>query len=152
MIRRILVPIDGSECADKALDYALYLADKCDASVEIFTAVSIVHIPILKPAAVAVKAVTPSLFESLFKEVRDHNEQMLSEAIEKARKAKPGLDITKNLAEGRPADRIVERAEEGGFDLIVMGSRGLGGVKEFFLGSVANRVASEAPCPVLLVR
>lgn len=56
------------------------------------------------------------------------------------------------LKEDRPADEIVKTAKEGEFDLIVMGHRGLGRVKEFFLGSVSDRVADEAHCPVLIVK
>ena len=56
------------------------------------------------------------------------------------------------LAEGRPADKIVEAAKEGSFNLIVIGSRGLGGIKEFFLGRASDRVVDEAPCPVLIVK
>ena len=50
------------------------------------------------------------------------------------------------------ADKIVEAANESGFGLIVVGSRGLGGIEEFFLGSVRDRVADEARCPVLIVK
>jgi len=56
------------------------------------------------------------------------------------------------MVEGRPSDEIVETAKEGNFDIVVMGSRGLGGIKEFFLGSVSDRVADEAACPVLIVK
>ena len=51
-----------------------------------------------------------------------------------------------------PAEKIVEASKEGNFDLIVMGSRGLGGVAEFLLGSVADRVADLAQCPVVIVK
>lgn len=66
---------------------------------------------------------------------------MLSKALEEAKKLKPDLKISIVLKEGRPADKIVETAEEEGFDLIVLGHRGLGKVKAFFLGSVSDRVA-----------
>ena len=56
------------------------------------------------------------------------------------------------LLEGRPADKIVEIAKQESFDLIVIGSRGLGGIKEIFLGSVSDRVADESHCPVLIVK
>jgi nucleotide-binding universal stress UspA family protein len=56
------------------------------------------------------------------------------------------------LVEGRPSDRIIETAKTEDFDLVVMGSRGLGGIKEFLLGSVSDRVADEVPCPVLIVK
>ena len=49
------------------------------------------------------------------------------------------MKVSTKLVEGRPSDRIVETAKEGNFDIIVMGSRGLGGVKEFFLGSVSGK-------------
>ena len=62
------------------------------------------------------------------------------------------IRFTTKLVEGRPADKIVETAKLESCDLIVIGSRGLGGIKEFFLGSVSDRVADEAPCPVLIVK
>ncbi len=77
---------------------------------------------------------------------------MLEEALQRAKKNRHNLKISKKILEGRPSDKIVETAKEGGFDLIVIGSRGLGGVKEFFLGSVSDRVADEATCPVVIVK
>jgi nucleotide-binding universal stress UspA family protein len=75
----------------------------------------------------------------------------LSKALKRAKELKPDLKISTVLKEGRPADEIVKTAKEENFDLIVMGHRGLGRVKEFFLGSVSDRVADEAHCPVLIV-
>jgi len=62
------------------------------------------------------------------------------------------LRVSTKLVEGRPSNKIVETAKEGNCDIIVMGSRGLGTIKEFFLGSVSDRVADEATCPVLIVK
>ncbi len=53
---------------------------------------------------------------------------------------------------GKPADKIVEAAKEGNVDIVVMGSRGRGGIKQLFLVSVSDRVADEASCPVLIVK
>jgi len=77
---------------------------------------------------------------------------VLSEALKKVKKIKPNLRVSTKLVEGRPSNKIVETAKEGNFDIIVMGSRGLGAIKEFFLGSVSDRVADEATCPVLIVK
>lgn len=77
---------------------------------------------------------------------------MIAGVLEKARFSKPSVAVSWKILEGRPADKIVETAKEGGFDLIVMGSRGLGAVKEFFLGSVTDRVADTAACPVSIVK
>jgi nucleotide-binding universal stress UspA family protein len=94
---------------------------------------------------------TKTTIETYYKGMKDHYDLMLSKALENAKKIE-NLDIPAKLVEGRPADEIVETAKEGNFDLIVMGSRGLGGIKEFFLGSVSDRVADEAECPVLIVK
>ncbi len=70
----------------------------------------------------------------------------------RARRQHSPIKLSKSLKEGRPADIIVQTAIDNQVDLIVMGSRGLGGVKQLFLGSVSDRVADEAPCPVLIVK
>jgi len=53
---------------------------------------------------------------------------------------------------GEPFEKIVETAKNGNYDLIVMGNRGFSKIKRFFVGSVTQRVISEAPCPVLVIR
>ena len=62
------------------------------------------------------------------------------------------LKIKPKLDKGRPSDIIVAEAEDEDFDLIVMGSRGLGGIKEYILGSVSNQVVHESKSPVLIVK
>lgn len=89
---------------------------------------------------------------SYLNRLKVQHEKVLSRALKKAKKEKPDLRISRKLLEGRPSNRIIETAKEGSFDMIVMGSRGLGGIKQFFLGSVSDRVADEAPCPVLIVK
>ena len=147
MITKILVAIDGSEHADKALDFALDLAEKYSATI---TLVNVFQVPMFgylgEPFAY------PALLAEFTNEVKRMHEQILSKALKKAKELKPNLKISTVLEEGRPSDKIVETAKEGNFDLIVMGHRGLGRVKEFFLGSVSDRVADEAHCPVLIVK
>jgi nucleotide-binding universal stress UspA family protein len=147
LITKILVAIDGSEHADKALDFALDLAEKYSATI---TLVNVFQVPMFgylgEPFAY------PALLAEFTNEVKRMHEQILSKALKKAKELKPNLKISTVLEEGRPSDKIVETAKEGNFDLIVMGHRGLGRVKEFFLGSVSDRVADEAHCPVLIVK
>jgi len=76
----------------------------------------------------------------------------LSEALEKAKAAAPSLSVTSKLAEGYPADRIVETASEGDFDIIVMGRRGQGHLRHTLLGSVSDRVADQAPCGLFIIK
>jgi nucleotide-binding universal stress UspA family protein len=70
----------------------------------------------------------------------------------KALLAEAGVEPKLLLAMGDPADEIVRTAREQGFDLIVVGHRGLSPVKAFLLGSVSTRIVSHAPCSVLVVR
>lgn len=82
----------------------------------------------------------------------------LLEAIERsladlrARTERPGLMVASRAIQGDPALEICEVARQAGHDLIVMGTHGRTGLTRLFLGSVAERVIREAPCPVLVVR
>lgn len=150
MIKKMIVPIDGSEHSDRALNYALDLAEKYSAEIKLLSVAQPVVAtgpmfltqPMLSPASTAIYV----------KEIEAAHEKMLAEAFKKAKETKPNINISKQLVNGRPADKIVEITNKGKFDLIVMGSRGTGGIKEFFLGSVSDRVADETRCPVLLVK
>ena len=84
--------------------------------------------------------------------IQKKHKKMLDQSFRMVKKLKPSLMIEKRQCTGRPADEIVRISSEENFDLIIMGSRGLGGIKQFFLGSVSDRVADEAKCPVLLVK
>jgi len=152
LIKRILVPLDGSEPADIALHFALDLAEKYSAEIVLLSVVPPVTLPIVASPATGMLHIPPVAMGAYQKELKDNHEKMLSEALRKIKQTKRNLKVSTVIAEGRPSDKIVETAKEGNFDIIVMGSRGLGGIKEFFLGSVSDRVADEAPCPVLIVK
>ena len=136
MVYRILVPIDGSEYAYKALDWALNLAEMYSADIELVTVIPTVY----------------AFFGLSEKDVQERAELILKETLNKTKTSKPNLTISTKILVGRPAEKIVEASKEGNFDLIVIGSRGLGGVTEFLLGSVADRVADLAQCPVVIVK
>jgi len=154
MIKKILVPYDGSKHSDKVLAYALNLADKWDATLEILTVV---------PEESYVYAYRTGIDCSICKAKKElvhkyqhtfnvEREDILSSAFKMANEKYPDLDITSKLLVGRPSDKIVEECKKGNFDLIVMGNRGLGRVKGFLLGSVSQRVSNDAECPVLIVK
>lgn len=148
LIKKILVAIDGSKSADKALDFAIDLASKYSAEVKIVT---VFEEP--SPALVARGTLySPTSTENYLKELMEFHAEILSKALKKTKKNKAKLKVSKKLLTGRAADKIVETAKEGNFDLIIVGSRGLGGIKEIFLGSVSDRIADEATCPVLIVK
>lgn len=148
-IRKMLVAVDGSKAAAKALDFALNLAEKLDAEIQIVSVVPTVDglIPSLHHEA------PPSTFyASLIYDVEKSVETVLSETLKAAKEKKPKLKISTRLLKGHPADEIVKMTKLEGFDIIVVGSRGLSGVEEIVLGSVSDKIADYATCPVLIVK
>ncbi len=146
MVKKILVALDGSKAANNALNFALGFAELTSAELELLTIVPPVFLPsysiyVLKSDAIADCA---KKLETSFRGV-------LSKAQREVQKRKPELNVSTRFEKGEPAEKIVEIAERGNFDLIVIGCRGLGG-RVSTLGSVSSRVIDNASCPVLIVK
>jgi nucleotide-binding universal stress UspA family protein len=145
LFRRILVPLDGSEYADKALEVAIELAQKYSASI------IMVHVvPVASAIVTGAEAVGSSIFVDLRSRLEISGKHILDEASKRVQAA--GLPVVTVLESGNAADKIIQVAEKEEADLIVIGDRGLGMVARFFLGSVATKVTQYAKCPVLIVK
>ena len=150
-IKNILVAVDGSATSDKALDFAVALSEKFGASLTVLNvseALTIGVVSIEQAPSLGVGANLPVNSKN-FKAI---HEQILSKSIDRAKINSPTLAISSVLREGDPALEIVSLAKEGGFDVVVVGHEGMGKVREFFVGSVAEKVVHLAPCPVVIVR
>ena len=92
--------------------------------------------------------------ERLLREIRDaykrENQLILSKCSEIA--TKKGLVIQTKLLQGNPGSRILDFCEREKYDIIIMGSRGMGKFKELVLGSVSSRVLHHSSCPVMMIR
>lgn len=141
-IRNILVPIDFSEHSDKALDFAISLAKGLGARLELL------HCYPINPGGISPYGIV--LPENLDREMRDAASSRMAEWREKA--VDEGLDVDVTLTPAFPSESISAIAEEHGSDLIVMGTRGLTGLRHVLLGSVAERTLRIAPCPVVTVK
>jgi len=141
LIKKILVPTDGSTEAQAAVRYAVELAQALGAEVTLLNAVQLPRLParILEIAD-----------EELRKEFFDAGKSILESAQKSFTDA--GVPATMELREGRPADVIMLMAVQGKYDLIVMGSRGLDPSESILLGGVSDQVVRHARCPVLVVR
>ena len=146
MIRKILVALDGSDCAERALDFALDLAQQYSAETQLLTVVPPLFLPMH-----SMTVATSELIAEVTRQLENVFMGVLYRAEEKVRQEKPKLKVSTKIEYGRPEEKIVETAKEGHFDLIVMGSRGLDR-REYVLGSVSSMVADNATCPVLIVR
>jgi nucleotide-binding universal stress UspA family protein len=148
VFKKILVAIDGSKTADLALDFGLDLATKYSAEVLVVSVLDTIS----KSLIYSGMLYAPDSTAKYLEELEAFYERALAEALKKKEKTKTKVKVSTKLLKGRAADMIVKTANDGNFDLIVIGSRGLGGIKEFFLGSVSDRVADHAKCPVLIVK
>ena len=146
MIRKILVAIDGSDCAKRALDFALDLAHKYSAEIQLITIIPPCFLPSQSMYLIKSEAI-----DDCIKQLETAFRGILSEADEKVKKEKPYLKASTKLETGDPGEKILETAKRGSFDIIVMGSRGLGR-RDYALGSVSSKVADHAPCPLLIIK
>jgi len=149
---KILVCTDGSEYSKRALEKASIIAQGCNAD-----EVAIIHVYDNRgdiPLPLMSGNISAEQMESYRKVTKAHKNErrkILSDAL-KFFKGK-NIKTRTILKEGHPSHTIVSVANEEGFDLIVLGSRGLGGFKKLFLGSVSHAVIHEVEnCSVLTVK
>lgn len=147
MYRKILVPLDASATAQRALHEAIALARSNGA------ALRLLHVVDEGPALLNLE--TPSQLEEYERALREAGERVLSQAQSTVKAA--GLDaetVLKQIitVQQHPADEIVAEATRWPADLIVIGTHGRRGWRRVLLGSVAEGVARLAEQPVLLVR
>ena len=138
--------LDGSDHADRALDFALDLAHKYSAEIQLLSVV----LPCFLPSQ-SMYLIKSEAIDDCVKQLETAFSAVLSKADEKVKKEKPYLKVSTKLEKGDPGEKIVETAKRGNFDIIVMGSRGLGR-REYALGSVSSKVADNATCPVLIIK
>lgn len=142
MIKHIMVPYDKSEAANRAFEYALDLAKKYNSSISIVSCISL-QIP------------TDPYFGSAYIET---TKILREDAVNSILKLEPRLreanikfktDVLETIS---ITESLTSYAESHGVDLIIIGSRGLGGFKKLLLGSVASGVSQHSKCPVLIVK
>jgi nucleotide-binding universal stress UspA family protein len=148
LIKKVLVGVDGSANSDRALNFGLDLAEKYAASVLLLNVFQLPPFYENLDEPLVYSANRAAFIEDL----RRLHQGTLAKVEARAKKLKPDLEIVTKLREGEPAAQIVEVAKEGGFDLVVVGHKGWGRMKEIFLGGTSERVAHLAECAVLIVK
>jgi len=138
----ILVPVDFSDHSKEALDTAIQMA------VLFGSTVHLLHCYHIQTAGISPYGIV--LPEGYYADIRDAAAKRLSDWHELV--SNEGIQTESILAADSPSVAINLTAEEIGADLIVMGTRGLAGLKHAMLGSVAERIVRLAPCPVLTVK
>jgi len=134
--QKILIPIDGSEKSALAAHKGAELAAKAGASITLFHVVPVLPVDRFRSIVLdEAKVQAKELLQSTRAELSSYN-----------------IAVDTDMVPGHPADAICVKAKMDSYDLIVMGSHGLSGVKGYLLGSVSSAVSRYAYCSVLIVR
>lgn len=145
-LNKILVPTDFSEFSDVATRYGCEFAERFGAELHLL---NVIMSPLVEFAGQAGQHYSKS-FTEYEEEIRDATEEKLSEAV-----TDPVSDpnkVIRTVKVGAPFLEIIQYAKTHDIDMIVMGTHGRTGLKHLLMGSVAERVVRQAPCPVLSVR
>ncbi|UIZ92074.1 universal stress protein [Corynebacterium sp. CNCTC7651] len=137
----VVVAVDGSPASDNAVRWAANTAMKRDVPLRLASSYTM-------PQFLYAEGMVPP--QELFDDLQRETMRKIDDAREIALQVAPDLRIGHAVAEGSPIDMLLEMSRDAG--MIVMGSRGLGGLSGMVLGSVSGAVVSHANCPVVVVR
>ena len=141
MFGKILVPIDGSANSYRGLQYAVNIAK------EYGSAITLIHV-VERPLFFYTGMGAPIIPAKVYNDLEDYAEKLFSKR--KKELNDEGVPTTTMLRRGDPSVEILKASK--GFDLIVMGSKGLGRFKSLLLGRVSKSVVQHSKIPVLIVR
>ncbi|NLJ77968.1 MAG: universal stress protein [Tissierellia bacterium] len=140
-MKKILVAVDGSEKSKKALGKAREIGELSNSDITVITVINTFGSPYITDPEIKVK---------LSKENVEYGENILKDATQVLEGYSGAVHTM--LRDGDIGGEIMEEAEEGDYDLVVMGSRGLGAFSRTFLGSVSNRVVNHINKSILIVK
>ena len=137
-IKKILVPLDGSKNSIRGLDNAISVARACQATI----------------TGVYILPIYPRNFIDAIVPFVLHPEREAKKFLADAKKraAQKGILFKSKIIWGSPISEIQDMTKSKKFDLIVIGARGRGSVKELFLGSVSNAIVHRSKIPVMVVK
>lgn len=147
MYKNIVVGTDGSETAGLAVHHAIMLAKMSGAKLHIVHAYQVVT---LGMAAMSASSGGPMIdAERLNSSLSESGAAVCSQATATAERG--GVEVEAHSMCSDPADALINVAQQVDADLLVVGNRGMAGVKRFMLGSVPNRISHHSPCSLLIV-
>ena len=138
MYMKILVPLDGSKYSEKALLHACDMAKNYQANLTLLYVVE--------------KSLPFNLLDR--KEYLEILRKFGNKVLTKGKKTatERGIDSKIIMKEGNVANEVVKLAKKEKYNLVIVGSKGLGATTRFFLGSVSNKLANNSPCSILIVK
>lgn len=147
MTKKILLPTDGSENAERAGEYAISLSNISGADIIVLNVIDTYYLDALPQ---------PDLRDSLDKELRADGKRAVEKFKKKLEESQcEGICVNINfkvlIKEGKPADEILKTIDEEGVDQVIMGKSGKHGLERFLLGQTTDRVVRDAKVPVNVI-
>jgi nucleotide-binding universal stress UspA family protein len=142
VLKNLVVAVDGSPSADKALSTAIELGKALSATLTIISVAPLQALPMASGSAIGL----PAIHEAAVKVTKD----LLSRLQEQV--ARAGLKVSTVLLDGYVVEELLHYLDEHSYDLLVMGARGLSTGKRLLLGSVSDAVVHHTKIPVLIIR
>jgi len=153
LFQKILVPLDGSEHSFKALKEAAQIARKFSGEITLIHVYSVQPIMLPEPytpSSPSMPILTGGEVSMLIEAAKKVGDRILEDGEQRIKATK--VQVKKMLVEGHAVREIVRVANEGNYDLIVIGARGVSHVREMLLGSVTDGVIHHTQCPVLVIK
>jgi len=144
MYRKVLVPVDGSDAAIKAVEAARSMMAE-----GLATEVSLLHVLHSSEVMLVNELHMPTVYPQYYAELNKSAKQVLENARTRLKPQEPAAVMLEN---GPPAEIICRIAERDNYDLIIIGNRGLNRIQRVLLGSVSSKVITLAHCSVLVVK
>jgi len=139
-IKKVIVPVDFAGNTDKVVDYAMSVADKLGAEVLFFHAINDFQ-------GYDMMLVHPS-FIGMTKDLEEKSRERMNNLIKEYKDRE--FAVGGDAVIGDAAEEIIKYAEEQNADMIIIGTHGVKGLEKILMGSTAERVIKNAPCPVLV--
>jgi nucleotide-binding universal stress UspA family protein len=153
LFQKTLVPLDGSEHSLKALEKAVQIAEKFSGKITLIHVYSVQPIMMPEPSTVTslnIPVLTGAEVSVMIEAARKWGNKILEDGEQRIKTK--NVQVEKLLVEGHAVEEIVRVANEGNFDLIAIGARGVSHMREMLLGSVTDGVIHHAHCPVLVIK
>jgi nucleotide-binding universal stress UspA family protein len=148
---KILVAYDGSKISKNALYQGASLANITESEITILSVIPIINIPVLEEQ-IEEKSISSKETTNFQQQTKQYYSKSLKNTGNEIQKKYPELKVNSILIDGKPSKTILEIAEKGDYDLIIIGSRGLGGITGWILGSTSRRVVESCKIPILVVK
>ena len=152
MYKEILVPLDGSELSASSIPTARQLAEALGARIHLLQITTQTEeFAVMRGAEFGTMGsdYSQQVLDEVLTAQRDRIERYLGEVGDDLTSV--GLNVTKAVEDGQPAEKIVDYAEASGIDLIIMSTHGRGGVRRFLVGSITDKVIRSTHLPVLVI-